>query len=63
MLEVADILFRKVYQDTGSIEVAILELKRIGWSRHQTVIVITKVFEVTVDYASALVVESIAWQE
>lgn len=61
MPEVAISLFKKVYQDTGSVEAALLELKRIGWTQAEAVAVLTSVFEVTSTHAEAVVANSIAW--
>lgn len=61
MPEVAIILFKKVYQDTGSVEAALLELKRIGWTQAEAVAVLTSVFEVTSTYAETVVANSVAW--
>lgn len=56
-------LFKAVYRATdGSIEAAILELKRTGWSQLETVYVIEQVFSVTTAYAEQLVTTSMAWE-
>lgn len=63
MLYSAVILFKEVYQQTGgSIEAAILELKRKGWTQAETACVIAQVFEVKMTYAKGVVTKSIAWE-
>lgn len=64
MLDPAVILFKAVYQQTkGSIEAAILELKRKGWTQTETAQVIAEVFEVTTTYAEEIVATSVAWEQ
>lgn len=62
MVGSAVILFKKVYQQTGgSMESAILELQRAGYTQADTVLVLIEVFEVTIAYAEQAVANSIAW--
>lgn len=61
MLDIATTLFKKVYQDTNSIEAALLEMKRIGYNESDAITVLMRVFEVTAEYAQKLTTDSIAW--
>lgn len=63
MLAVAIILFKEVYTNTDSVEVALLELKRLGWSQNDAVSVLIRVFDTNSIYAENIVANSVAWSK
>lgn len=63
MLAVAIILFKEVYTNTDSVEVALLELKRLGWSQNDAVSVLIRVFDTNSIYAENIVANSVVWSK
>ncbi|AUD04814.1 hypothetical protein CWM47_25025 [Spirosoma pollinicola] len=60
-MEEAIALFKKVYQQNGSTEVCIAELKRMGFTQMDTIRVLMEVSSLSVVEADEIVHKSLAW--
>ncbi|SFE89128.1 hypothetical protein [Spirosoma endophyticum] len=57
----AHALFKRVYQESASIEICIAELKRYGYSYLETIRVLMDVAAIDLVRADYLVMNSVAW--
>jgi hypothetical protein len=58
----ATLLFLKTYRATRCLQVAMLELKRVGWDQQQTAAVLGRLFCIDHLLAQKVVRDSLAWQ-